>query len=101
MADLTMAPFTADGSSDFVSLRTEIRDCLRVTETSFRRIMKDMLERLPPEAAKALAPLEVELPAKFLLGLYPFFESLSVLQNRAEMRIVPRRGTSWVGDADR
>jgi hypothetical protein len=79
-------PFVADADPAFVALRADIRDNLRTTEDAFRAALREcLLDVIPPELAAAMPSAAVDLPARFLRGLLPFFAGFSEMLDAAEL----------------
>jgi hypothetical protein len=80
------ALFIADTDPAFMGMRADVRENIRTAEILFREaIQEEVLDKVPPELARALASAVTDLPPRFIRGLQPFFACLCDMLDAAEM----------------
>ena len=80
--------FTAETDPAFKALRPDVRAEINDAETAFRVTICEMLQKLsailPEEICYGMTSIILEVPAKFIRDMAPFFRDLSDRRNEAE-----------------
>jgi hypothetical protein len=77
-------PLVADGP-EFAKIRPELRQSVREAELEFRKCLEDMLVAFPAHLAGGMGRIVVDVPARFIRGLLPFFSDLSEMMDFGEI----------------
>lgn len=77
-------PFVVD-RPDFAALRPDVREMIVEAELVFRKAMEELVSRFPAHLAGGLQGVITETPARFMVGMLPFFREHSELMDFAEI----------------
>ena len=80
--------FVAETDPAFMVLRADVRKDINDAETAFRVTILEMLQGLATilalEIVEGMTEIILEVPAKFIRDMLPFFQGLSDLRDQSE-----------------